>query len=480
LRACPATERFPSLLPCFITLNADNITMMMAPYDHDPQPKLVPSVTEDDEDDGVIYPTYKHLVNQVRSSSTKNHHAIAYLLRYETMVRQQEAEAMATEAHLRPCIERIQVLAGLDTSKWSDDRKTELLLQRISFDELAKAHAKLEDSKQHDPTPEHMTTDRQLMMVLHLLTENLEDKDRAVTITWAEFVQAYKLCIIGMETLQNMPADCAAKAGMRDRARNRILSALSLFKAGPTTLFGGPSSSVGENHETVETNHDAITSDASKTSFQDDISKKRAKIRYFKFFCTFLMLVFAGVGASIHMDVIDQNDISSVMLFVEKVAVDVREQAKSLFLEAIALKTSLTHEPKLLVTSKRRDSVASSPRTTLAVQPSMNASQVTNHYPTPSYVSIALYKTPAIAAVNDPSSGSSLAVPAILGGIVGAAGAPYAMLILQKMANLLIAGSTSHFILVSFVVAFVPMAVNGLFARMSDYARSYELEFSIE
>ncbi len=46
------------------------------------------------------------LVDQVRSnnnnSNSNNREALAYLLRYETMVRQQEAEDMATIDHMRP------------------------------------------------------------------------------------------------------------------------------------------------------------------------------------------------------------------------------------------------------------------------------------------------------------------------------------------------------------------------------------------
>ena len=57
--------------------------------ERDFQPYLVESVDEDDDDE-------------------QKQQALAYLLRYETMVRQQEAEDMATLAHIRPCLQRLE------------------------------------------------------------------------------------------------------------------------------------------------------------------------------------------------------------------------------------------------------------------------------------------------------------------------------------------------------------------------------------
>ena len=86
---------------------------------------------------------------------------------------------------------------------------------------------------------ECMTTDRQLMMILRTLTEkmnvdisNLEQEDRSSpSISWAEFIQCYKLCITSMMTLQNLPKGSIARL----RTRERSLSMIELF--GLSTSF---------------------------------------------------------------------------------------------------------------------------------------------------------------------------------------------------------------------------------------------------
>jgi hypothetical protein len=88
---------------------------------------------------------------------------------------------------------------------------------------------------------ECMTTDRQLMMILRTLTQSYSDttmnpnwNDRNVevqaSISWAEFIQCYKVCIYSMMTLQHLPRGSVTRL----RARERSLSILALFE--PTTV----------------------------------------------------------------------------------------------------------------------------------------------------------------------------------------------------------------------------------------------------
>ena len=200
------------------------------------QPALVASTTEDDDEDNMVG-GHERLVDEVRANRGANREALAYLLRYETMVRQQEAEDMATLAHIRPCVERLEALVGAQPQqpKGVDSSDAALLTREISFQSLKRALEVLEE--ECDPTSEFMTTDRQLMMVLRLLTQktgaNGDEADEDVFIAWAEFFQAYKVCIVGMLTLQHLPASSA----IRRRARDRTLAMLSLFEAPSSELF---------------------------------------------------------------------------------------------------------------------------------------------------------------------------------------------------------------------------------------------------
>jgi len=223
------------------------------------QQQLVPiissSTTESDEDDDASTvasskaeetTTGSSLLEQdsiVGLSAQQKGDAMAYLLRYETMVRQQEAEDMAVLAHIRPCVNRLLELIGQKPVVAED---LQFLAHEISFVDLQKAVRKLEHlqkHQQHNNRPiEHLTTDRQLMMVLRLLTQKVDKRatnnssttaTATTMITWAEVVQCYKVCIAGMLTLQHLPHDTAIRA----RARDRTLAMLSLFESPSTQLF---------------------------------------------------------------------------------------------------------------------------------------------------------------------------------------------------------------------------------------------------
>lgn len=193
------------------------------------QPGLAQSVTEEDDDEHQL-DLHTALVEEVRNTGGAGDRvALSYLLRYETMVRQQEAEEMATLAHLRPLLERIQVLAagnGNETNMMpptvGDDYAT--LGKEISYRQLKSVLETLQHSS------EVMTTDRQLMMMLRVLTQKTTTDE---TISWGELVMMYKICVLGMLTLQHMPASSLS----RNRARERTLAMLSLFEPPSTKLF---------------------------------------------------------------------------------------------------------------------------------------------------------------------------------------------------------------------------------------------------
>jgi hypothetical protein len=203
---------------------------------------------------------------------------IAYLIRYETMVRQQEAEDMAVWAHVGPCMVRLMALIHSMEQHPHDHMPSHdpsvvpphvvLLQEEVSFVQLklalqaleALSPGRFEIHRDTMTTPkaavvvECMTTDRQLMMILRLLTQKVVlDTDTSsststtnpmIGLTWAEFVQCYKICIIGMITLQHLPIPSSSSSSVttaasvvRTRARDRTLAMLSLFECPSTQLF---------------------------------------------------------------------------------------------------------------------------------------------------------------------------------------------------------------------------------------------------
>lgn len=144
--------------------------------------------------------------------------AIAYLLRYETMVRQQEAEQLATLGHLRPLFDSVSEKSFRQPAEDID------LEQDISLRHLSAVLEHLEDVD----TESYMQTDRQLVMVLETLTQKGEEG----SITWAEFLQCYKTVISGMQTLQNVSAP-----KLRARCKDRTLNMISLFQPPATKLL---------------------------------------------------------------------------------------------------------------------------------------------------------------------------------------------------------------------------------------------------
>ena len=235
---------------------------------HEAPPPLAQNMSQDDEEEeeedyynhhnNGEYDPHAALVDNVRAANSQSHReALAYLLRYETMVRQQEAEDMATLAHVRPCIARLQelVTGGVNNKPTSTTESSSathhhldndaLMEESVSFAQLRAALETMESS----PRIEFMSTDRQLIMVLRMLTAKTTEMDEVTTLTWAEFVQCYKTCIGGMLTLQHLPPSHPA----RSRARDRTLSMLSLFEPPSTKLFTDDEDHHNDNGQQLQT-----------------------------------------------------------------------------------------------------------------------------------------------------------------------------------------------------------------------------------
>jgi hypothetical protein len=215
------------------------------------------------------------------SSSTNNktkEDALAHLVRYETMVRQQEAEDMATLAYMKPCLERLVQLAEVvePTTTASGGGRMD---QTLSFRSLQIAREKL-DAIERDPSrqseeKEFLATDRQLLMVLRILAKDEDvakhhSNENTTTLTWAEFVQCYKACIAGMLTLQQLAAppgpgpaskgatterdtysDSLSLATLRSRTRDRTISMMSLFGPESTSMLNNSAKKASSSSRTA-------------------------------------------------------------------------------------------------------------------------------------------------------------------------------------------------------------------------------------
>jgi hypothetical protein len=237
------------------------------------QPDLVASSTDDSDDvREVLSKENTDITTNGHTEEANNHReAVAYLLRYETMVLQQEAEEIATLAYIRPLLERLQwlgrnkgqrnTLTEPSPAPPADEgvTYTDLYKREITYGELNRALQVLEDecsssTKKLSSSETIITKDRQLVMILKMLTQKHSifnrngNENDDLSITWAEVVHCYRVCIIGMLTLRNLPKGSL----VRSRAKDRILSQLSLFESPATKLL---------DENVVPLNSDALDAD---------------------------------------------------------------------------------------------------------------------------------------------------------------------------------------------------------------------------
>ena len=245
---------------------------MAALGDHG-DPDLVQSITEDDDDDDEDKYPQSSLV--MPNEEVVDRQAIAYLLRYETMVRQQEAEDMATVAHIKPLLTRLEALSESYPLEHTSSVVPDLQ-RRISYLQLQQALDTMLDQSHHDNhdnrrSEECMTTDRQLMMVLQTLTQKQTAMDTMEEqLTYAEFIQCYKVVVAGMQTLQHLQG-CDA----RSRARDRTLSIISLFEAPSTKLLHDADDGIPKQIQALETNPHAGGGILSRLSSTPKVTKRQ-------------------------------------------------------------------------------------------------------------------------------------------------------------------------------------------------------------
>jgi len=231
------------------------------------------------------------------SKTSSDRSALAYLLRYETLVRSQDVEDAATSDHLRPLFDRLIVLGGGGTFGATENGKTSskaidadipgLIPSHsastdegdlaavvdtnpgehiFTYDAMRVALAKLgaeasmapSDAKYSnggDGTSEVLTTDRQCMLLLRTIVDangslnNDDESGNPAGLTYAEFLQVYKVIVGGMQTLQRIPkkegddagstASSISKNDTRLKIRERTLNLIKLF--GPSNAANNKS-----------------------------------------------------------------------------------------------------------------------------------------------------------------------------------------------------------------------------------------------
>jgi hypothetical protein len=392
-----------------LVLNHDDEDDRMNDEDASPsslyhRPTLVASVTDDDEEDDWT---------MTLQEPKKTHHgAIGFLLRYETMARQQDTENVTTLAYMRPCMERLRELGGRQFGRGDDGL---LVRDQVRYSDLKIA---FETLKLQPSNVEFCKTDQQLMMVLEWLTQH-ETSDDA-TITWAEFLQAYKIAIVGMQTLQHLPMSSTARA----RAKDRTMAMLSLFdenssavltnKTFNASVSGSAMGTSTSNDEQAWTDTASATEESSKIKV--NFSSSQPRTGYAR---GFLLFIF-----------------------------------KTLFLASIVVFISLSHDDLFTVANNANVFVESNldqihllsmAHPTTDGQPMLELDDVSTAFSQPdvnailkplsvsdTHVEIAI--APSVAS----STTNNKALPAaLLGSIVGATGAP---LILLQASNVALLG----------------------------------------
>uniref|UniRef100_A0A7S4NIE4 Uncharacterized protein n=1 Tax=Odontella aurita TaxID=265563 RepID=A0A7S4NIE4_9STRA len=176
--------------------------------------------------------------------------ALAYLLRYEAMVRQQDAEDMATSAHLGPIWGRLAEMGAAKGGEIGEDGNgtaaaASAVDSVLSRDDMRRALLWLEAQTaevDREGSTEAMTTDLQLMFLLRTLAcdqrKTVQEDGRAnAVLTFPEFSFAYKLVVGGMQCLQMLPPASEGEpeaSELRGRVTDRTTSMLQSFYKGRT------------------------------------------------------------------------------------------------------------------------------------------------------------------------------------------------------------------------------------------------------
>jgi hypothetical protein len=165
----------------------------------------------------------------------------SYLIQYERMMNEQEIELSSTLSHLQPLFELLERLASpRDEYRRGKTAKTRMNLSKTFFTRnLSRALEILEEQDGY----ESVKADTQFMMTLRIfcdresslsgsvrenVTKHRNHVDEMVSL--GEILQCYRMCIVGMQTLELLPSGSSA----RNRTKERTLQMLSLFRPSPS------------------------------------------------------------------------------------------------------------------------------------------------------------------------------------------------------------------------------------------------------
>ncbi|KAL3945339.1 MAG: hypothetical protein SGBAC_000544 [Bacillariaceae sp.] len=201
----------------------------------------------------------------------ENYGIETYLNHYETMLQRQEDENVATLTHLKPMLAVLESLVKGKASGEVANRNTldydrTAMLKEFRLPELKRGYKQLkQESIQYD----FIRTDRQFMLVLELLTQTSMTHQ---SVSWAEIAHCYKICISGMQVLEELPA-----GRMRNQIKERTVASLQGPRVPkvPTSILKKTSKPSGLTSVTTSSSSPTVSPLASSeikpnSNFQDE------------------------------------------------------------------------------------------------------------------------------------------------------------------------------------------------------------------
>jgi hypothetical protein len=147
--------------------------------------------------------------------------AEAYLARYERMTNEQEAELAATLAYLQPFFDLFVDLTTEHPQERAFKGATSLS-KFFTVSQFQQILATIEESDIY----QNVKTDKQFMMTLRLIAErSVGGNEENASVSLGEFLQCYRSCIVGAQTLELLPSG----SSIRNQAKARTMNMLSTF-----------------------------------------------------------------------------------------------------------------------------------------------------------------------------------------------------------------------------------------------------------
>jgi hypothetical protein len=144
--------------------------------------------------------------------------AESFLESYEEMLQHQKEEVSVTKRHLEPLLYMLEAKRSFLQPVPSKDIPQATFAREFTYQELRQA---LNEVSQ-DPALRFVASDIQWNMVLEVLSQTYGDADMNERISWAEIVMCYRVCIIGMQTLEQAPQQDEIRARIRQRSVQMI------------------------------------------------------------------------------------------------------------------------------------------------------------------------------------------------------------------------------------------------------------------